>query len=140
MGITNSELVVLLGILRHRQSSKSSWPGPKRLGSYNGLKKLAIQLNIRSLKAKGIINLHHRTGTTSKYDIAPLQTKLVSYAHRTKKVIPLHKKSNTEGYQKTNTKEEEWKKKKIKRQGISGKPEQVIAVLNDMYPGIANKS
>ncbi|MDY0208470.1 MAG: hypothetical protein RBR82_17900 [Pseudomonas sp.] len=129
LGITNSEFTVLLGILRHRQSSKSSWPGPKRLGGYSGLKKLAIQINIRSLEAKGILNLHHRAGTTSKYDVTPLQEKLVSFTHRIKKPIHPYQKSNTVVYQETNTKEEEWKKKKRIRHDSSGKVESVSDIM-----------
>lgn len=134
MNITNSELVVLLGILRHRQSTVPSWPGPKRLGRYNGLKKLSIQINIRSLKDKGIINLHHRTGTTSRYDIAPLQAKLLSYAHSIKKPIPLYQKSNGVVYQKTNTKEEELKKKPRIRHENSGKPQSLASILSSRGP------
>lgn len=134
MKITNSEFVVLLGILRHRQSPRPSWPGPKRLGRYNGLKKLAIQINIRSLKDKGIMNLDHRAGTTSRYDITPLQTKLLSYAHRIKKPIPLYQKSNTVVYQKTNTKEEELKKKPRIRHENGGKPQSLASILNNRGP------
>lgn len=129
LGITHSEFVVLLGIMRHGQSKKTSYPGPKRLGSYNGLKKLQIQLNIRSLKKKGIIKIYPRPGTTSIYDISPLKEKLKGYAHRIKKVISPYQKPNTRPYQRFNTKEDESNKIKRRRPADSGKLESMASII-----------
>jgi len=129
LNITHSEFVVLLGIMRHGQSKKTSYPGPKLLGSYNGLKKLQIQLNIRSLKKKGIISTRPRTGTTNIYDISPLKEKLKSYTHGIKKVIHPYQKPNTPPYQEFNTKEEAIKKIKRIRPISSGKPTPLADIM-----------
>lgn len=80
LGITDSELVTLIGLLLHKWDENDPYPSVARLAKYSGSTQITIRRHLRSLDKKGLIERKKRSGTTNEYSLKPLINKLELYA------------------------------------------------------------
>jgi predicted transcriptional regulator len=76
LGITPSELVVLINIESHRWGTRLPYPSVQRLAKRTGMSERHITRLITSLERKKLIWRQRRKSKTNEYDISPLITKL----------------------------------------------------------------
>ena len=132
LGITSTEMVVIIGLLMHRRTKKNPYPSLNTIGSYGGKSRNTAQGAARSLEHKGLIRRIFRGGNkTNEYDIAPLVKRLESFTQPIENSIPTYQKPDSRRYQETDTKEEAVNNKQVVRPaGNSGKPAAIGDVLH----------
>lgn len=105
LGITSTEMVVILGLLMHRRTKKNPYPSLSTLAGYGGKARNTVQGAARSLAAKGLIRRIFRgSNKTNEYDIMPLVERLESYTQPIGKLTPTCQETNDQTYRKPDTK------------------------------------
>lgn len=131
LGITTSEMVVLLGLLMHKWTSENPYPSVGSLSAYNGLDHKTIRKHLRSLEKKRVIKRIPRIGQTNEYDFMPLIQRLDCYTRPTQIRVPHHSQTRGSPYSNLSTKEEAAKKTQRKRR--SAKPESIGNIMKNQY-------
>lgn len=130
LGIADPQMVTLIALLSFKWSEAMPFPSASKIGEYTGKSTNSVRDNLRSLEAKNLVKRVHRPGTSNEYDFRPLVKKLETYKHHLESSIPAYRKSSSQPYRKSDTKEETLKKTEIrKRNGSSGKLVSVGDVL-----------
>lgn len=109
LGITSSEIEVLLYLLAHRWDSETDpYPSLKKIAIKSGKSVSAIRLNIRSLEKKELIFRNFRVGITNSYSFDRLRGKLDTLIKNSQRASYFQAEgfqdSDTPPYQKTDTK------------------------------------
>ena len=136
LGITPSEMAVVIGLLAKKWSKSNPYPSVKTLSRQSGLAANTVRNQLRRLERKGLIKRKFRQGTSSEYDFAPMVERLKSYAQLKQtpiqKQIPPRSNMNSPPHSNSDTKEEAAMKTKRKRQSQdSGKPTSIADILSD---------
>ncbi len=81
--LTSTEQLLIIHILSFKWGEDHPYPGIKTLADRLGLSERAIQQNLKSLKAKGMLEIEkgpgkRGLGATNRYDLTPLFQKLVA--------------------------------------------------------------
>lgn len=130
LGITSTEMVVIQCLASHQWDHRLPFPATSTLATYTGKSNGTIKSSLRSLESKGYLKRVYREGQTSLYDLRPLDKVLKSYTQPIKKQIPPIRKSHTQPYQKSDTKEYSYKNTQRKRRsGYSGKPTVIGEII-----------
>jgi len=94
LGLTKSELVVLLQLMAFDFGSRTAEPAHSTLAKSIGVTASTVRHNIVSLEKKGFIKRRYRTGYSNLYSLVPTVNKLSTHSHK----HPVRKR--TGGYQK----------------------------------------
>lgn len=143
LGITSSELNVLLDILYFKWTSEHPFVTYGTLGKMSGMSEQTVRNNITRLKEKGYLKKIDRGGNRPKaYDITPLIEKLESYPQIPTKMnpqgiqiqAPTYSKMNTSRYSNTNTELYDVSNTPLNRRtASSGKVESFGSISERMY-------
>lgn len=143
LGITSSELNVLLDILYFKWTSSHPYAAYKTLGSMSGMSEHTVRTNITQLQDKGLLIKVLRGANQSRaYDITPLIKKLESYPQIPTKMnpqgvqiqAPTYSKMHTSGYSNTNTELYEVSDTPLTRRIVrGGKPELLADITARKY-------
>ncbi|MGH7195297.1 MAG: hypothetical protein ACREGA_00790 [Candidatus Saccharimonadales bacterium] len=140
LGITNGELAVLLGLLRHKWTSSDPYPAVSTLSGYSGMASQTIRKHLRSLEAKDIIKRKYRKASSSEYDFSPLTKRLESYAQAkpppAQKRTPRYTSMSRRGYSKTSTKEKAVENIKRRKPFYQSEPVAIGNLLANRYGGM----
>lgn len=128
LGLSNSELVVLLQLMVFDFGSRSAEPAHSTLAKSIGVSASAVRHNLVSLEKKGFIKRTYRTGYSNLYSLIPTVSKLSSHIgkHPIKKQTGGYKKPGRPPPQKSDTKEYP-----IKR--LNNKTESIKDILNNRF-------
>lgn len=107
LGITNSELVMLLQLMAYDFGSRSAEPAHSTLAKSIGTSVSAVRQNLISLEKKGFIKRRFRTGYSNLYSLVPAVSKLSDHSshHPVKKLTEGYQKPDRPPPQKIDTKE-----------------------------------
>lgn len=142
LGITPSEMAVVIGLLAKKWSKSNPYPSVKTLSRQSGLAANTVRNQLRRLERKGLIKRQFRQGASSEYDFAPMVERLESYTQSkqtpTQKRIPPRSDMSSPPYSNSDTKEDPFKKtKERRRSGNGGKLEslgEIMATRQDDPP------
>lgn len=76
LGITSTELNVMLQILRYKYDDRAPFPALSTVASHIGISVGAVRRNLRSLENKGLIRRFYRRSNTNLFDFNPLIKRL----------------------------------------------------------------
>lgn len=79
LGITSSELNVLLQVLSFKYDTRMPFPSLGSMAKQSGLAVGTIRRNLRSLENKGLISRITREGLTNCFDVTPLILRLEAH-------------------------------------------------------------
>lgn len=137
LGITPSEMVVIIGLLANKWSRSDPFPSAKTLSKQSGLAVNTVRTHIRNLEQKGLIKRRFRQGTSNEYSFEPMIKCLERYApNPTQKRTPSHSNMDNPPYSKLDTKEETVfinTKRKRRNYSHKGKPTALSEILNERY-------
>ena len=149
LGITTSEFNLIITIHYYKWTSAHPFASAKTLSNKIGLSEHAIRKNINRLADKGyLVKIDRGPNKPNAFDFTPLIEALEGYPHIPTKTnpqatqiqTPTYTKMNTPGYSNMGTELYEAKEISLSRRtGPSGKLSTLEDVLNERYPGIANK-
>ena len=125
LGLSKSELVVLLQLMTFDYGSRIVEPAHSTLAKSIGIKDSAVRQNIVSLEHKGFIKRHYKQGFCNEYSLVPTVDKLRShsYQHPAKKRTGAYQKPGRPPPQKLDTKEYSPKR-------ISNKTESIKEIIS----------
>jgi biotin operon repressor len=139
LGITSSELNVLLDILYYKWTSAHPYASYKTLGSMSGMSAHTVRTNITQLKDKGLLIKVSRGANQSRaYDITPLIERLESYPQISTKMnpqgaqiqAPTYTKMDISAYSNTNTELYDFSNTHLTRRTVgSGKVESMDDII-----------
>lgn len=129
LGIENAEFKTLVYLIACKFTTEDPWPGVKSIATSSGSAVGTVRNHLRDLEAKGLIKRVYRTRQSSKYDLSPLIHRLESHncINPIKKRVVVSPKMNRFSYSKTNTKEDELKRRSKKNTGMSSMKEMLDA-------------